>query len=406
MNVRTNVSSINAQRNIFGNNMQLSKSMEKLSSGFRINRAGDDAAGLAISEKLKAQIGGVNQAARNALDGVSMIQTAEAGLDEVQSMMNRIRDLAVQGANDTLGSTERAAINTEVQALFAEINNVAARTKFNGQVLLNGNLVTTVTGASEMQATQTLATGVNATYAVDLTGAKAGAVFTFSTSGTNILLSETVGGVATRSQNITNIAAIAASASATQLNGQTLNFDQLGVRINISNQSTTTAKSIANIVTDLTTTTNDTLTTSASVNSATLQTGAYAGETTAVSFVDTRVQSTGDANMVAFNTAISTFNSTQNQANASALITGAENALNYISSQRAVLGASQNRLEHTIANLKAASENLSASNSRIRDVDVAEESANLSRYQILVQAATAMLAQANQMPQLALKLLQ
>src|SRR5664279_3796606 len=174
LSVQTNVSAISAQRHLGATSNALGTAMERLSSGFRINRAADDAAGLAVSEKLKAQIGGLNQASRNAQDGISMIQTAEGALDEVQSMMQRRRDLAVQAASDTNSQTERDNINLELGQLGKEINSISMRTKFNGQSLLNGSLVTqqvnTATGygglTTELAASTTavptaIANGVN-----------------------------------------------------------------------------------------------------------------------------------------------------------------------------------------------------------------------------------------------------
>src|SRR4030081_3887973 len=140
--INTNVEAFNAQRNLALTSMQYQKSVEKLSSGLRINRAGDDAAGLSISEKLRAQVRGLAQAQRNAQDGISMIQTGEGAMSETTSMLQRMRELAVQASNDTLSTSDRGAINSELQQLKTEINSVASRTKFNGQGLLNGTLVT------------------------------------------------------------------------------------------------------------------------------------------------------------------------------------------------------------------------------------------------------------------------
>src|SRR5882757_8614165 len=178
LSIRTNIASFDAQRNLSGVAGQLTKSMEKLSSGFRINRAGDDAAGLAISEKLKAQVGGLMQAARNSGDGISMIQTAEGGLDEVQNMMQRIRELAVQAANDTVGAAERSDINSEIQQLRTELQNIGTRTKFNGQGLLNGQLVTKVDVTSTVVAGAALATSASTLGSVKVDSAKAGETFT------------------------------------------------------------------------------------------------------------------------------------------------------------------------------------------------------------------------------------
>jgi len=287
LSVQTNVSAISAQRNLGRTSNALGTAMERLSSGFRINRAADDAAGLAVSEKLKAQIGGLNQASRNAQDGISMIQTAEGALDAVQTMMQRMRDLSVQASSDTNSSTERDNINLELTQLTQEINSVSVRTKFNGQSLLDG----------------TMGTGTNA-------------------------------GIAT------------------------------------------------------------------------LQTGANKLDETQVKFVNTSVDTnTSIVAMKDLSVALSAYSTTASRANASDLIDKLDKALGSISSSRATLGAAQNRLQYTIANLGTTSENLSASNSRIRDVDVATESSNMAKNQVLEQAGVSVLAQANQLPQLALKLL-
>ncbi|MFN0073314.1 MAG: flagellin, partial [Chloroflexota bacterium] len=148
MRINTNIQAIDAQRNMLATQNSMSKSIEKLSSGLRINRAADDAAGLSISEKLRAQVRGLAQAQRNAQDGISMIQTAEGALTEVHDMMQRMRELSIQASNDTLSSQDSAAINTEVQQLRAEVDSIRDRTKFNGKALLTGSLLTTLGGAT------------------------------------------------------------------------------------------------------------------------------------------------------------------------------------------------------------------------------------------------------------------
>jgi flagellin len=375
---------------MFNVNWSLSKSMEKLSSGFRINRAGDDAAGLAISEKLKAQVSGLNQAARNSLDGISMIQTAEAGMDEIQAMLHRIRDLAVQAANDSLGDTERNAIKEEINQLDTELQTIANRTKFNSQTLLDGSLTTSVSGGTLVLGNTLTTTGGTATVSkIDVSGAESGRTYTFSFSGTNVTLTESGTG---KSHTVTTTG-VGANSEAT------LDFSSLGVKVTFS--SNAGAKTAAGLATDLSTLT---ITTAAGSGSANFHTGAYSGETTNVGFVDVRIDNA--AGMSTLKTAIDAFETgTPTQAEAETLISGVDSALDFISTERAKLGAAQNRLEHTISNVKTAAENLAASNSRIRDVDVAEESASLAKFQILAQAGVAMLAQANQMPQLALKLL-
>ena len=263
LRINTNVEAFNAHRNLENTSTKLAKSMERLSSGFRINRAADDAAGLAISEKLRGQIGGLNQARRNTQDGISLVQTAEGSLTEVHSMLQRVRELAVQHANGTLATGDRAAINSEARQLTDEIERIGTTAQFNGIRLLDGT-VTSITfqvGANdgEVIAATTISLGSAVPVGVDVTSA------------------------------------------------------------------------------------------------------------TALADIDT--------------------------------------AINAVSDQRASFGAIQNRLEHTYNNLSVYQENLSASESRIRDVDMAAEMVNFTKNNILQQAGTSMLAQAQQAPQAVLSLL-
>lgn len=269
MRINNNVSALNAWRNLYANDTSLTKSMEKLSSGYRINRAADDAAGLAISEKMRAQVSGLNMAIKNAQDGISLIQTAEGALNEIQVMIRRIRDLAVQSANDTNTDEDRANLQAEVAQLLEEIDRIATTTQFNGMELLDGSFT--------------------------------GKVFHIGANDNQTLTVE-IGDM---------------QASALGIDG-----------IDISTQT---------------------------------------GAENAIPLLD--------------------------------------KALDTVSSERSDLGAVQNRLEHTINNLQVAAENLTAAESRIRDVDVALETTNFVKNQILVQAATAMLAQANVKPQSVLQLL-
>jgi flagellin len=368
--------------------------MERLSSGFRINRAGDDAAGLAISEKLKAQVRGLNQAARNAQDGISMIQTAEAGLDEVQSIMQRMRELAVQGSNDTMGASERQSIKEELDQLKTELQNISERTKFNNRGLLDGSMRATLdtdSTVTTMSVGTTLSSGTNVEVrSVDVSAAGRGQSFTLSfDSGTNRLTM--TDGTNSQSVSLTDVAAGA---------NRTLSFDKLGVKIEVFNGDGTdfTAASLGNDLAGLT------LATTSTGEGAVLQTGAYTGDETRVAFLDTRIDDSDVQEVVDLRNGLNSVNVNDRQS-FSSLIDTIDSALEHISSQRAKLGAVQNRLETTIANVKSAAENLSASNSRIRDVDVASESAELARGQILMQAGVSVLAQANQMSQLSLKLL-
>ncbi|WP_020155004.1 flagellin Hag [Caldibacillus debilis] len=277
MRINHNISALNTYRQLSFNNTQTAKNLEKLSSGYRINRAGDDAAGLAISEKMRGQIRGLEMATKNAQDGISLIQTAEGALNETHAILQRIRELAVQAANDTNTDNDRKELQKEVDQLIAEIDRIADTTQFNTKNLLNG-------------------------------------------SGTGIVFH--IG--ANSAQSVTlDISSMKAKALGLQTSG---------------------ASGLQNLK------------------------------------IDT-------------------------QADADAAISTIDTAIDTVSSERAKLGAMQNRLEHTINNLGTAAENLTAAESRIRDVDMAKEMMEFTKNSILTQAAQAMLAQANQLPQGVLQLL-
>ncbi len=277
MRINNNLMSMNTYRQYSINTTNAAASTEKLSSGFRINRAGDDAAGLAISEKMRAQIRGLNMASKNSQDAISLVQTAEGALNETHSILQRMRELAVQSASDTNDSAtvDRAALDAEFQALIDEIDDIASKTAFNGKKLLDG---------------------------------------TYDTAGSGLII----------------------------------------------------------------------------------QTGADAGQTLEITIAD---MSSGAG------LGLGTLDLTD-QTNASSAITAVNTAINTVSTARSGLGAIQNRLQHKINNLDTSSENLSAAESRIRDLDMAKEMTNYTKNNILVQAATAMLAQANSAPQGVLQLLQ
>jgi len=398
LSIQTNIAALSAQNALTTTNSNLQKSMERLSSGFRINHAADDAAGLAISEKMQAQIGGLNQAVRNANDGASMIQTAEGALDQVQTMMVRMRNLAVQAASDTNGPQERADINVEIQQLKSEIDNISNRTTFNGLSLLNGSMVTQLDAANST-ADPGLTVGTGSVTEVYVSAAKAATTYTFTTAVNTLTLSD---GTNTTSINIA--AGVGANSSLA------LNFSNLGVSLTLGNAGV--AITAATIEAALA---GKTVRTSAATvgQSATLQTGAdaTAANTTTVSLLDTRLTGGSSTQMTGLATAIATFNTDAITAtgatdpDATGLITAIDTANNWISSQRATLGAAQNRLGYAAASLTTTSQNVSAANSQIRDVDVATETSNMSKSQILMQAGVSVLAQANQVQQLALKLL-
>jgi flagellin len=404
MRIYNNVNAVNAQRNLSITGFALAKSIEKLSSGLRINRAADDAAGLSISEKLRAQIRGIQQAMRNAQDGVSMIQTAEGALNEVHSMLQRMRELAVQAANDTLTTEDRAAIYQELDNLRVEVDDIVARTSFNGKNLLNGTLVTTVAATSEINVGTTLTNGGQTAhvFALDVSGAVPGRTYTFTYNATTDTLTLTRSGDNV-SQSIT-ISNIAAGGS------QVLNFSALGIKLTVTSTGGITAD---NLGTALTATNTDSITTaSGGINdgSANMQVGPNSTHSFNVNFRDVRVSGSASAmttlnsTIGAFETSLSGPNSGQVTA-AQNLISALDGAIRYVNEVRSYLGAMQNRLEHAIANLGVQHENLTASESRIRDVDMAKEMVTFTRNQILQQAGVAVLSQANAMPQSVLQLL-
>lgn len=388
--INTNVMSLNAQRNLATSGGQLATALQRLSSGLRINSAKDDAAGLAISQRMSAQIRSLNQAVRNANDGISMIQTGEGAMDQIQAMMQRMKELATQAASDTVGATERGFLNNELQQLKAETNSIAGRTEFNGQKLLNGSFAVQLDAASTAQVGTNLATGTEAAITgISVAGATASTTFTFANAAGVLTLSD-----GTNSQSVD----LSGGGTLTAGSSLTLDFSSLGVKLTVSAAAN---KTHANIATDL-----DTLTVvTGAASAAVVQVGSTssADNRISLSFVDVQINAT--SGLSAINTALNDFNATQSVANAQALLDEVEDALNYVSQQRANLGAQQNRLEYTVANIQATVENLSASRSRILDADFAAETAQLTRAQILQQAGTAILAQANAVPQNALTLL-
>ncbi len=273
--INTNLASLTIQRQLSLNTLRLNKSIERLSSGLRINHAADDAAGLAISEKLGAHVRSINQAVRNAQDGISLIQTAEGALAEIGNILARMRELAEEAANGTLGDSERSALDNEFQQLISEIDRIASVTEFNGTKLIDG-----------------------------------------SQSASGITLQ--VGFQNTSNDRITVLSGVAATNSSNlSLNGTTISV-------------ASSAQSVLDVI---------------------------------------------------------------------------DSAISTVAQRRGTLGAVQNRLEITISNLRVASENLTAARSRIRDADFAYETAEFTKVQILVQSGTAVLAQANVLPQTALQLL-
>jgi flagellin len=395
-----------------------SKSIEKLSSGLRINRAGDDAAGLSISEKLRAQVRGLDQAVRNAQDGISMVQTTEGSLTQVQSILQRMRELGVQGSNGTLSSDDRKAIGSELTQLKSEIDRIANVTDFNGTKLLAGLAATAnVTSASSptVAAGAGTASGfVTASKDVGLTTAQAGTytVTVNSLDANNMVNSVNVLGPGAGAVAQTYVLTGTGAAGTVNIgNGLTFSFSTAAVAANVGSTFSITAgagtlgtvgATSAKLQIGANTSTFESLTLSvAGVGSA------YIGDGTQITNLSGNMYAAKDlADAVGQVTTMLTSNNFGDVSSAMrALVDSSSQALNDISTVRGSLGASQNRLENTIANLGVASENLAASESRIRDVDMAKEMVNYTKTQILQQAGTSILAQANQSSQSVLALL-
>jgi flagellin len=361
--INTNIAALNAWRNLTVSDELMAKSLERLSSGLRIAKAADDAAGLAISEKMRAQIGGLKMAQRNAQDGISLIQTAEGGLNETSSILLRMRDLANQATTETLTNDDRSKIVQEFNQLKNELTRIAENTKFNGMVLLDGTLGSLVTLGSAL----TPAVGITSATS---DGAAAGIYELTYDSGT-AKMTVTKGGI---SQTLDVTVPGAGETSE-------LNFSAHDLRVTINE----------NLTGDITAP-NNTITVAG--GEASIQVGANGNEVLKVEIDDMSV-----AGLNLDTTAVDT------SANAVLALSLIDTSIGTVNTQRAMLGAYQNRLEHTIANLGTTIENLTSAESRIRDVDMALEMASFTKGQILQQAGTAMLAQANQRPQSVMQLL-
>ena len=392
MQIATNVAAINAQRNLSVTGLKMGKVLEKLSSGYRINRAADAAAGLGISEKMRAQIRGNQQAVRNAQDGISMLQTAEGAMDEVHSILQRMRELSVQAANGTYAENgaERTSIGQEIEQLKNEIDRIANATEFNGQSLLTGTLGGAT--ATDLVVGDTLTTGsVAMATAIDVSSASA-QTYTITSGGAG---SVTLTGADGSAQTLTGLTDFAANES------KVLSFSNLGVSITL--QAGPAVKTIANTITDLTAAANDTVVVTG-LGSAQIQVGANNGDNLSISFNDMQTTQLGDASNL--NALITDDQNVATITLAETLLDEIDGAVEDVNAQRGELGATQNRLESVVRSLGVTVENLSAAESRIRDADIAALSSMLVSNQILQQAGISALGQANATPQAALALLQ
>ena len=343
MIINHNMSAINAQRQMYKTSTAQAKSTEKLSSGLRINRAGDDAAGLAISEKMRGQISGLNQASRNAQDGISLLQTAEGAMDEQHSMLQRMRELAVQAENETNTDEDKTEIQAEISQLKEEITAITDKTEFNTKKLLNGEL------EFETASGKALYSKADGVYSVAKT-------------------------MKTSLQGMISAGSVASKISAKRAS--------IEVKINSYKSLNAQAEEKSKD----------------GKNGVTFQVGANEGQTIRVGINPMTAE---DLKIDDVDVTIAT-----TQLGEMSDIAKIDRAINMVSHQRSQLGAVQNRLEHTIYNVENSAENLQASESRIRDTDMAKEMMNLTSKNILSQATQAMLAQANQKPNQVLSLLQ
>ena len=399
MRINQNISAMNTYSRLTSANTGKSNSLAKLSSGLRINKAGDDAAGLAISEKMRGQVGGLKQATRNAQDGISLIQTAEGALNETHSILNRMRELAVQAASDTNTQSDRLEIQKEMDQLSVEVSRIAETTEFNTQNLLGGDFKAKFHIGANQGQNMELEIGQMDAEALNLTGkvytaqevVGLGGVFARSLTGDAI--------------NIEFTAAQATGGEAVEKTTAALSAGGSTITVTLAQDATGTSAA------------GDVTATNADVLKALQDVGGKADvvfsagdnfSTTAKSTVGTPTDLTvADGAWVedSVSTAKAGLN-VSTRALADEAIAVIDGATAKVSEERSKLGSVQNRLEHTINNLTATAENLSAAESRIRDVDMAEEMMEFTKNNILSQAATAMLAQANQMPNSVLQLLQ
>ncbi|WP_115004696.1 flagellin [Xanthomonas campestris] len=395
--INTNVMSLNAQRNLNTSSASMQTSIQRLSSGLRINSAKDDAAGLAISERFTTQIRGLDVASRNANDGISLAQTAEGAMVEIGSNLQRIRELSVQSSNATNSASDRDALNSEVKQLTAEIDRVANQTNFNGTKLLNGDFSGALfqVGAD---AGQTIGINSIVDANVDSLGK---ANFAAAVSGAGVT------GTATASGSVTGI-----SLSFNDSTGSAKNIAIADVKVGAGDTAADVNKKVAAAINDKLDQTGmyasikadgtmqiESLKAGQDFTSLSAGTSSAAGITVGAGLTTASAASGSTASTLS-SLDISTFSGSQKA------LEIVDKALTAVNSSRADMGAVQNRFTSTIANLSATSENLSASRSRIRDTDYAKETAELTRTQILQQAGTAMLAQAKSVPQNVLSLLQ
>jgi flagellin len=411
LRINTNVSALNAQRHLAGTQLSLSRTLERLSSGLRINRAADDAAGLAISEKLRTQIRGFSQAIANAQDGINLVATAEAGIDTTSKILQRVRELAIQSANDTLTQSDREKIQVEIDQLREELTRVAETTNFNTRNLLDGSIAATSLGeVAVLDVEQNVRIGDTAATVPAISDFVDASASVFNSNQPTVDVAyqlkfvsfQSAAGapvsvaveVRSSSEGFLFTAEVGTATAPTQL---TLGFGASILATLAIDGSNVSLGDIGKSALVQITARRDAVTSDSAL---TFHVGANEGQFVRVGVQDLRAAA---LRLEAVNVLGSTEEDSRIKAqNAIGIV---DQALEFANTVRARLGAFQNRIENTISNLSIARENLAASESRIRDADFASETASLTRSQILVQAGTAVLAQANATSQSALNLL-
>jgi flagellin len=387
LSINTNVASMTAQRAFLNSNASLETAFERLSTGKRVNSAVDDAAGLAIGKDLESRVSGLNQAIRNANDGISMVQIAESTLDEVTTILQRMRDLAVQASNDSLSSTERGYLDTEHSKLATTLGAVIDQAKFNDTDLVSDTAQTSKTIHTGANASETTSVNFKA-LTEKLLGVDATVVNLAGTTSTAEVTTISTIVVADESAVYTlTVDGVVYTSASTDANMNTLNTALMAATADDGT-----------VLGDLFTATN---TGSTNATGNLLLTRAVKGDQTTSDFT-LAIASGGSTNFSAGSDATTT----AGESKASDAITAIDAALATVASERATLGATQAQLESTVRNLANVAENTAAAAGRIMDTDYAAETANLTKAQILQQAATSVLAQANAQPQAVLALLQ
>jgi len=375
--VQTNMGALTALKNLNTNTANMNRSLERLSSGFRINSAADDAAGYAVSAKLSGERGKLEAASQNALQATAMVKTADAGINEIENMVRRLQVLATQAASAN-NSGDIAKLDSERATLVSQIDKIANSTKYNGVAVLNGTAGTTASGTGSIAA----ATGVEG---ITLSGATAGATYnaTYTMAGANFAAGDSI--ILTNAADATDTQTVTVAALPTGLNSATVDFNNLGISLTINAAITANTGAAGTVVVS-------------AGSSSTFQVGAENSGNNQVTADFTSNYTTTGLAIGTVTADIST------AANAQSYLTEVTAALNTLTTNRAALGATVNQLGYVNANLSTNIEQLSSAISTIKDADMAAEMADFTKSQVLVQAGTAMLAQANQSSQNVLSL--